>query len=192
MLQLVLLQNLLQSLHKFKVELYLHSLVSLSRRLELQRKQLDYTQLVVQSSLSTESDTLVLKPLYCRRRSGSSWNCRRSTGLYQFQGTGNEAFGRATHIDSFYKRLKRESEKHTEIAFERTRIHFSGEVDVLVEYHFTGQVLSLQVVLVNLSLQIPRRYCTLCNCWYYWRSNNSRLCRIWFYYNSGTVVEKVA
>ena len=62
LLQLVLLQNLLQSLHKFKVELYLHSLVKpLSRRLELQRKQLDYTQSVVQSSLSTESDTLVLE-----------------------------------------------------------------------------------------------------------------------------------
>ena len=62
LLQLVLLQNLLQSLHKFKVELYLHSLVKpLSRRLELQRKQLDYTQSVVQSSLSTESDSLVLE-----------------------------------------------------------------------------------------------------------------------------------
>ena len=62
LLQLVLLQTLLQSLHKFKVELYLHSLVKLlSRRLELQKKQLDYTQSVVQSSLSTESDTLVLE-----------------------------------------------------------------------------------------------------------------------------------
>ena len=62
LMQLVLLQNLLQSLQLFKVELYLRSLVKLlSRRLELQRKQLDYTQSVVQSSLSTESDTLVLE-----------------------------------------------------------------------------------------------------------------------------------
>ena len=62
LLQLVLLQTLLQLLQIFLVELYLHSLVRLlSKELQLQRKQLDYTQLVVQSSLSTESDTLVLE-----------------------------------------------------------------------------------------------------------------------------------
>ena len=62
LMQLVLLQNLLQSLQLFTVELYLRSLVKLlSRRLELQRNQLDYTQSVVQSSLSTESDSLVLE-----------------------------------------------------------------------------------------------------------------------------------
>ena len=62
LMQLVLLQNLLQSSQLFTVELYLRSLVKLlSRRLELQRNQLDYTQSVVQSSLSTESDSLVLE-----------------------------------------------------------------------------------------------------------------------------------
>ena len=57
-----LVQSLLPSEKYLLGELYLHSLVRLlSKELQLQRKQLDYTQLVVQSSLSTESDTLVLE-----------------------------------------------------------------------------------------------------------------------------------
>ena len=62
LLQLVLLKTLLQSLQLFKVELYLHSLVNpSSKELQLQKKIQHYTPSVVQSSLSTESDTLVLE-----------------------------------------------------------------------------------------------------------------------------------
>ena len=62
LLQLVMLKTLLQSLQLFKVELYLHSLVNLSsKELQLQKKIQHYTPSVVQSSLSTESDSLVLE-----------------------------------------------------------------------------------------------------------------------------------
>ena len=65
-----------------------------------------------------------------------------STGLYQFQGTGNEAFGRATYIGSGSTSISgtRVSEKHTEAYLaDAPEYTLSGEVDVLVEYHFTGQ-----------------------------------------------------
>ena len=66
-----------------------------------------------------------------------------STGLYQLQGTGTEAFGRATYIGSgSYGGFSgtRVSEKHTEAYLaDAPEYTISGEVTVLVEYHFTGQ-----------------------------------------------------
>ena len=65
-----------------------------------------------------------------------------STGLYQFQGTGSEAFGRATYIGSgSYGGFSgtRLSEKHTEAYLgEAPEYTISGFATLSVEYHFDG------------------------------------------------------
>ena len=66
-----------------------------------------------------------------------------STGLYQFQGTGSEAFGRATYIGSgSYGGFSgtRVSEKHTEAYLgDAPEYTISGVATLSVEYHFDGE-----------------------------------------------------
>ena len=66
-----------------------------------------------------------------------------STGLYQLQGTGNEAFGRATYIGSgSYGGFSgtRVSEKHTEAYLgDAPEYTWSGFATLSVEYHFDGE-----------------------------------------------------
>ena len=65
-----------------------------------------------------------------------------STGLYQLQGTGNEAFGRATYIGSgSYGGFSgtRVSEKHTEAYLgDAPQYTWSGFATLSVEYHYDG------------------------------------------------------
>ena len=163
-MQLVLLQNLLQSSQLFTVELYLRSLVKLlSRRLELQRNQLDYTQSVVQSSLSTESDSLVLETSLLQAVQRKQLELQKN--LQDYTSSKEQAtkhlVGRLTSdlvlmVDSLEREFPRNIQKHI-----LEMHHNTLGVDLLLlALSITMmdlEIYSLLVVLVNLSLQIHQK-----------------------------------
>ena len=164
MLQLVLLQNLPQSLHKFKVELYLHSLVKLlSRRLELQKNQLDYTQSVVQSNLSTESDSLVLETSLLQAVQRKQLELQKNLQDYTSskEQEAKHLVERLTldlvlMVDSLEREFPRNIQKHILQTHQNTllvvKLMFLLNTTLLVKV-----ISLLQVVLVNLSLQIHQK-----------------------------------
>ena len=164
LLHLELEQKLLQSEKYLSVELYLPSLVKLlSKELQLQKKIQHYTPSVVQSSLSTESDILVL--VLSIYSAVLQKQLQLQKNLQDFTSS-KEARTNPSHqhltsdlvltVDSLEREFPRNIPKHTS----ESHNHMSLVVRVLLVLNTTSLVLviySLLVVQQNPQLQIHQK-----------------------------------
>ena len=191
LLHLELEQKLLQSEKYLSVELYLPSLVKLlSKELQLQKKIQHYTPSVVQSSLSTESDILVL--VLSIYSAVLQKQLQLQKNLQDFTSS-KEARTNPSHqhltsdlvltVDSLEREFPRNIPKHTS----ESHNHMSLVVQALLANSIIGLVLVLylqHLVLPNLRLQIYQKallssqllevlvlqkHQGLCWIWFLWR-----------------------